>query len=55
MSEKQEKFFGGLISEIKGMGGDPVYSIDDLNGSGSYDERQARVQELIEQRDELKF
>ena len=55
MSEKQEKFFGGLISEIKGMGGDPVYSIDDLNGSGSYDERQARVRELIEQRDELKF
>lgn len=53
-SPKQRRFFESLIDQIEDAGGDPLYTLDELNTSASYDERQERVNELIEQRDDLK-
>ena len=53
-SPKQTRFFQSLIAEIEKIGGEPVWSYDDLRAAGTYDERQEMVNELIAQRDELK-
>lgn len=55
LSDKQEKFFKSVIHEIEGLGEEPNYSFEDLQQSTSYDQRQDRVNELLEQRDALKL
>ena len=54
VSPAQEGFFSDLIAKVEELGGDPLYSFDELNNADTYDDRQAMVDELIEQRDSLK-
>lgn len=54
VSPKQKRFFETLIDDIEQAGAEPKYTYDELNSSSSYDERQERVDELIEQRNDLK-
>lgn len=48
-SGKQHNFFVKLLDQIAEEGKQPAYTWDDLENAGSYDDRQAMVDELTSQ------